>query len=367
MDSKEEAKRKKVASKISGTASGEPLVTQESYREDLLRALNWYTVNKEEDEYRLFARSFFEKDAKLKKFVGVTSRAPFNEIKPVAVVSRLISRNQYISDADKERNQARIATLIKKYGKVKDETDEVPSTTKPVVSIQERTENLAREHYSHIQSVIDLASQDASMKFSMKSYILSKKISTAVSKKIATMLTKTINELSAAVDGDKELIEGYSQFSKVQLRKFKEFVEGIAIDCGANVKVRKPRKIKQKSAEQITSKAKYQKTCSVLGITSLSPDSVVGASTVWLYNTQYRKLIQLHAAQGTKLSIKGTTITGVNEELALSRTLRKPEEFFKQLPKRTTVALRRSWESLKTTVSSAASRLNESTIILALS
>jgi len=58
---------------------------------------------------------------------------------------------------------------------------------------------------------------------------------------------------------------------------------------------------------------------------SINPAMIPGATTVLLYNTKNRKAIMYLAADGSKLGIKGTKITGYDETLSFAKTLRKPK------------------------------------------
>ena len=92
---------------------------------------------------------------------------------------------------------------------------------------------------------------------------------------------------------DADIKEGYSNFSKVQLRKVKEFYDAIVAETnrGAEKKpTRKARKVKEKPASVIAAKVQYMKDFAELNLKSVLPEKIIGANQVWLYNTKTKLL-----------------------------------------------------------------------------
>ena len=160
-------------------------------------------------------------------------------------------------------------------------------------------------------------------------------------------------------------MEGYSNFTKRELKKFAEFVEQIITDCNQMVQTAKanraPRKRKPVPLGKQVAKVKYMKEFAELKLKSIKPEDMIGAKEVWLYNTKYRK-VQVYKNE-SGLAIKGTTIIGFDVTDSKSMTLRKPEEFFKGLAmgKR---ALTAAFKTLKTKPATPNGRINEECIIL---
>jgi hypothetical protein len=99
-----------------------------------------------------------------------------------------------------------------------------------------------------------------------------------------------------------------------------------------------------------------------LSLKSCRPEGILDSSELWVYNTKYRK-VQVYKAEFGNLGVKGTTIIGFNVKDSLSYTLRKPEEFFKDVSigKR---ALNAAIKKLKTKPSTPNGRINEECILL---
>ena len=68
-------------------------------------------------------------------------------------------------------------------------------------------------------------------------------------------------------------------------------------------------------------------------IVSINPADIIGASELWVYNNETRKLGKYVAASYQTLGIKGTSITGFDEDKSVSKTLRKPDEQLKDFAK----------------------------------
>ena len=203
--------------------------------------------------------------------------------------------------------------------------------------------------------------------FSAKSYLLSNQVAGPIAKRIGEFFVPVAKEIREAIEGDDaQLVEGYSFLNKRELKRFAEFVEGIVADCEQMVQTAKanraPRKRKEVSPAKLVSKMKFLREFAELNLKSTSPQNIIGSSEVWFYNTKYRR-VGVYKAEGTTLSVKGTTIIGFDVKESKAFTLRKPAEFFKGLSmgKR---ALNNAIKPLTTKPSKPNGRINEETILL---
>jgi hypothetical protein len=108
---------------------------------------------------------------------------------------------------------------------------------------------------------------------------------------------------------------------------------------------------------------KFMREFAELGLKSVKPESIIGSTEVWYYNTKYRRVGVYKGEGGNPLSVKGTTIIGFDVKESQQMTLRKPEEFFKglSLGKR---ALNGALKKLTTKPSAPNGRINEECILL---
>jgi hypothetical protein len=166
---------------------------------------------------------------------------------------------------------------------------------------------------------------------------------------------------------DADIKEAYSNFSKVQLRKIKEFYDAIVAETnrGAEKKpTRKARKVKEKPASVIASKVQYMKDFAELNLKSVLPEKIIGANQVWLYNTKTKLLGMYNADNAKGLTIKGTTIQNFNAETSTGKRLRKPEVTVKQVLDGGKIVLKKLLDGLTTKPSELTGRINSDTIVV---
>lgn len=188
---------------------------------------------------------------------------------------------------------------------------------------------------------------------------------------ILTDIWKTrIDEFKNVLAGeDRQLIEAYSKYNKTQLKTIIKYCETVLAELNSYVSVKKasksPRKKKAASPEKQSSKMKYLKLDETLKLTSVSPAKIIGASEVYLYDVEKRKLTYLIADDhiGT-LSIKGTTIIGFDSTKSQTKTVRKPQDIIKKLMTAGKPASRKVFSELTTVSTIFSGRTNDNIIIL---
>jgi hypothetical protein len=177
-----------------------------------------------------------------------------------------------------------------------------------------------------------------------------------------------------------QLKEGYAHLKKTDIKKYTTAIEDLlaALDfiIEQSKATRKPRKAKPKSASKLVEKFKYCKVDSKYQLASISPEQIVGANELWVFNVKTRKLGKYVAANidpkgmgrdGSGLSVKGASIVGFDENLSVQKTLRKPEEQLKEFKSAGKVALRKFLDDIKTTDTKLNGRCNLDTVLLKVS
>ena len=177
-----------------------------------------------------------------------------------------------------------------------------------------------------------------------------------------------------------QLKEGYAHLKKADIKTFVTAIENLlqALDfvIESAKATRTPRKAKPKSATKLVEKLKFAKTDDKYKLASVSPDQIIGASELWVFNTKTRKLGKYVAKNidpkgmgraGSGLSVKGTTITQFDETLSIQKTLRKPEEQLKAFKGAGKVALRKFLDEINTTDTKLNGRCNPDTVLLKVS
>jgi hypothetical protein len=344
----------------------EPPVTEELYLSQLSHALQWYTNTATEKQLRKFALEYFAKFGKKAEVLAINKATDY-EIRQLAIISRLDAREQFLSEKHKQFITDTVTALVNKYKVVKQKEIEVVKPTN-VISIQDRIDEKARELAGQIEGELDdFITNKCSTNFSTKNFLLANSVAATIAKRIGDMFVPVLEEIREAIDGeDKQLVEGYSNFTKRELKAYAKFLEEIVSDCQQQVQTAKasraPRKRKAASPSKVVSKMKYMKEFTELSLKSIKPEDILTSSELWVYNTKYRK-VQVYRAESGTLSVKGTTILGFNVKDSISMTLRKPEEFFKGLSmgKR---ALNGAIKKLTTKPTTPNGRINEECVLL---
>lgn len=362
-------KRKSLAQSLHVLTGGdEPQINKDNYRETLMRALNWYNANREEKDFRSYAEYYVKQSPDLKEYAYAVSKASLLEVKSIGVIGRLVRREQYVHINETMKVLEALEQLKAKYKKQPVKKHETTATVAP--SIQDRILETARTHAAEVDAQIDIFTTEKSNSFSMKSYLIGNSVSGVIAKKIGSFYEPLAKELEEAYKGkDAQLKEGYSNLSKVQLRKFLEFVQQIIADCNQQVvsakAQRKPRTKKTKPPSVIVKKIKYMKECAELNLKSIDPAKIIGASELWVYHPVKRKLTVFRGADGGFLSVSGMSITNYDVEKSETKTIRKPDAFFKGLSSYGKRAMVNAWKAINATPSSPRGRINEEMILLA--
>ena len=167
---------------------------------------------------------------------------------------------------------------------------------------------------------------------------------------------------------DEQLKEGYSNFSKSEIKKLIAYCDLIITDAmkisGESIQTRKPRKRKVKSPEQLVAKIKYMEKFDDLKLKSVAPKDIIGAMTLWVYNVKTRKMGCYHASDAGGLSMKGSTLLNFNETKSVQKKLRKPEVMLPDVLNGGKVFLRNVIENIRAVESVMTGRLNADTILL---
>jgi hypothetical protein len=163
-------------------------------------------------------------------------------------------------------------------------------------------------------------------------------------------------------------VEGYSYLPKPAIKKrislLTEMLHEVEIYKSTNKACRKPRVKKEKSADKIVSKLKYQRSSGDYGVVSINPIKLVGSKKVYVFNEKYRKLTILSTSSREGLTVKGNTIRDFDTAESFSIKLRKPEEILPIIVSKTDRQIANTLKKLTTKKTSANGRVNENTLIL---
>lgn len=362
MDTAKAQKRQQLIDRAQGKTS-EPFIdveSKQSYTTQLLIALNWYAQNADGKQRKAWALSYFKKQKQLDVVEHLSDINDW-EFHSLGVLLRLKSNGSFLSEKEEKfiatKTSELLRTPITKVSVVA-----VAKPVVPVVSIQDRIAEKAREVAGEIDGQLDdfvTTGKPNNYKISTSS------VSSAVAKHVVNYYSRTIAEIEEAIEGeDAQLVEGYSNFTKPQLKRYLALLQSIVDSCEQAKKIiRKPRVRKAKPAGEIVKRMKFKKEDTELGIKSVTAASIIGASELWVYNTKYRKLQVYKAVEGSSLTVKGTSVLNYDTALSSSKTLRKPKEQLLPMVAMTKRPMAAAYKAIKCKEATPNGRINEECIL----
>jgi hypothetical protein len=302
----------------------------------------------------------------------------------MGAVASCLNRGMTPQRADFNEGRDTAAWLRAEIAKViaagKDDIDEDEAkaleAAKPAVyvpSIQERVREASYKMTDEIEDALESFAQDPeafdAKQFKLVNLLRGKQAKAAHARIIKDLYTRQYEEyLEVAAGQDEQLKEGYSHLNKAQLKKFTAFYSEILSACdmlAQEAKInKKPRAKKAVPADKIVAKLKYLKSNEQLKLVSINPTDVLGAKELWVYNVKSRKLGKYIANEYMELGVKGTSITGYNENTSVQKTLRKPEDQLKEFKAAGKVQLRKFLDDIKAVDIKLNGRINEEIVLL---
>ena len=338
-------------------------------RSEEIRALNWYNYFCDNKQAKTFVVEYMASIDRPKEEISLVASSDASIPVQLGWVARMMCMGYEPSESFKKFFVKEFKTAIENAKKTKKSKAPTVALTAPVVSIQDRIREKASEEVGEIEGLVDeFIAGGCKFAPDMESYLKGKELSAVVQKKMCEVFIKRSKEFEDVMNTtDADTKEGYSNFSKVQLRKVKEFYDAVVTETnrGAEKKpTRKARKVKEKPASVIASKVQYMKDFAELNLKSILPEKIVGANQVWLYNTKTKLLGMYNADNAKGLTIKGTTIQNFNTETSTGKRLRKPEVTVKQVLDGGKIVLKKLLDGLTTKPAELTGRINSDTIVV---
>jgi hypothetical protein len=247
----------------------------------------------------------------------------------------------------------------------------VPVAAKP--NIQDRLREKVSECAGELDGMFDefvVAGAKMSADYKPITVIRGLNVAPQMISDIANLWKHKLAEFETAIEGkDAQLAEGYSNFSKIQMRNIVKFCEAVINDCGAYVQIkkveRKPRKVKSVPPEKRAAKFKVLMEFAELKLKGLPAASLVDKAEAWLYDTKKRKLIHLVADSHTQaFTVKSNSIIGFSTIETMQKTVRKPADVVKAVQAAGKPAARKIYKDLTTTETPFNGRGTENLVVL---
>jgi hypothetical protein len=340
--------------------------TSDDYNINLIRALNWYSNDKDKKDATKYIRDYVKLNmpSQLKVYDKVDEK---DIICTQGWVARIINTGANLSPEHKFNFNMFVEKLLVEKIKPKSViTTDTPVSVRP--SIQESIKDNAKEYIAELEGKLDeylvtnvpiILYNDLKANQTPQPYI----------PYIRDWATgKMLQMLDVMNSDDPQLLEGYSYLGKRQLKAYVKMLETFVEDCNKYQQFkkanRKPRVIKEKPAGIQVKAVQYQLKDEELGLQSVAPSNLVGATQAWLFNTKTRKLAVYRADDAKGFSVKGTTLQNYLPEQSSQKTLRKPAESIPMLMAASKIQLRKFMDTLTSKSGEVNGRINSDTIIL---
>lgn len=332
------------------------------------KAINWYNYFCSDEDYKNFVVEYCKNNSRITKdtLAQIKSIKKNNKVfRDIGSICRIKTLGGKVSSKDEEYFNNNFESLLE----IANTTEIIEDTPKSRPTVRDHIQGKISETIGNLEYKIDEFLECSDYKvflktFNMKSWISSNNLKSYECEAIRDHYSEVIKEKKEALEGrDPQLKEAYEYLGKIKLRKFVELLEEIISISGqySAKKVRKPRKKKKKSPEQLIKKLNYKRDDTSLGLTSIDPRDIIGASKLVVFNTKYSKICVYETQSADGLSVKGTTLQNVDK--AICKTVRKPKEFFKTLGNGIR-SFNNQFSKLKTKESEASLRIGEHSIIV---
>ena len=341
----------------------EPKFTGEITDSEIGSALSWYSQNKSSKDSQKYANDFFKKKFKVDALSVIKTKP-----QQIGFICRMVTNGAVLSDERQKWFDEQINGIREVIAKT--QTTEVLEKVKKGPNIQDRIREKANECIGELEGQIDtLIATKFSANVTPYAIMHTMTIKDAQVRFILDWVKNKRSEFDEVLTtDDKDLKEGYSNFSKAELKKIVAYCDQVILDCAKvsqkSASVRKPRKKKLKTPEQLTSKVKYCQEFQEMSLTSVDIKSIIGCMQLWVYNTKQRKLGVYNASDAGGLSIKGSSIQNFNREKSVQKKLRKPEVTLPEVISGGKVFLRNVIENIRAVESVLSGRLNDEIILL---
>ena len=274
-----------------------------------------------------------------------------------------------------DRLEQHIEYLCKQGSIKKEITTEKNEQRAQGPTIQDRIKEQSSEMDGQFHEWVDLCTGNTNLFnpaiIDPYAYLQSCKCTQAHARYIKKDWIAELDEFNEALNGKNEdLNEGYAHLLKDKrmeglIELVNRFVDACDLIIGESKATRKQRKKKPVSVDKQIAKLKFKQTDAGLGITSINPVNLVGATMVVVYQCKYRKLGVFVADDDRGFKVKGTTLINYNEKESTKKTLRKPKEQLNFVKKATKHKFGKWFESeVKTTETKLTGRFSNDTVIL---
>lgn len=322
----------------------------------LVQCLNWYHSNKEYKDAVNYLHDYCKKNK-------IDGKIASNEsLLTLAWLCRAEMNGNDLGTYGK-------SYLVHKLKSMAEVQNVVVQDTTPMISIQERLKEKVSEIAGDLEGAIDDYILSGFKESKSPFALMQDRTKGLHANRLIEIFKKRRAEFDDVLNSKDPLIkEGYSNFSKPQIKKIIAYCDAIITDAlkisGEAKATRKPRKRKSKTAEQLIGKLSYLTESKEFKLKSVAPKLILGATQLWVFNVKTKALGVYHAEDAAGFSVKGSTLQNFSEMKSVTKRLRKPEQVLPEVLSAGKVALRNILGKLTTKETLLTGRLNKDTIIL---
>jgi hypothetical protein len=362
---------KSVDTKYTGFEPEWGQVAESDRRSAMMRALAWYNYHYDKKTAKQCVMDWLLQNSAEQH--RAFARVPDNAVPyQLGWLCRMNLRGLTLTDSEIEYVNNTITRHAQSAGQVK-RVVEVPDNAQPQITIQDRLRNRAEEIAGELEGMYDdMIKNGAKMSSDYKpiAIIRGMNLPPQMTGMIRDIWQTRLAELETLQAGrDADLVEGFGNFSKLQIRALVKITEQVLADLGSYVHIKrvekKPRKAKIVSPEHRARKFKHITEFSELNLTGLPAAKLIDASEAWLYDTKKRKLIHLVADSHIgSVTVKNNMLVGFSDAESQQKTLRKPADTVRALMAASKPNARKLFRDIKTTETAFNGRGTENLMIL---
>jgi len=350
-------KREKVIKLLSGD---EPTVDlNKPYPEaEMIRAYSWYSSNYTVEDGREWLMNYLKINNHSATVIANVKSKQIPMV--VCSIARMLSRDITLPE--------KTMKFFNNFINTRDASP-VEIKTKKIQYIKPPTvDNKIEMIMANIEEATDKLLNTWECDYSLYNDIKAQEIKSPSVKEIHTRLMPRISQIIELMDGNTNIKEYYSSYSKAELKKLIDFHRMLDNDCKKALqatKIVRQRKKKQGvNADKVLKSFKYKKEDNSLKTVSVDPAKILTSSTLVVYNTKYKRMTVFVANEDSKLSVKGTSILNYDESKSLSKRVKKPEEAITAILGGTPNSILKTFAKFKSEAKVPTNRINEDTIIL---
>jgi len=211
---------------------------------------------------------------------------------------------------------------------------EEPKQDKPKAEHTPKRKVLDRTWITPFDNLIDdaFATGAGTKDFKVFDYCLSNNLTKGQTKEAKASLEAILNEISD-YKNDPDLTQAYGIYSDKRIKQVTNVLSEAVSDLSryaarldASAEAGKIRNGKNSTLSDVVSGIKCMPFFDELKISSIKPDKIVGASELYVYDTEHRLLRYYKALSADGLGVKSAKVIGWDEKLSFVRTIRKPDE-----------------------------------------